>query len=238
VAVEVWYPADDNAATRSTPEAVYAMDTYYGKFPQSTSADWETMGYDRSYQHPAVSQDRKFPLVMFSSGFTMPAWAYLYVGTRLASHGFMVAAIQHFSESVWPWDGYDGAAFIAYNRPRDISFALSELLIRNTIPGDLLFATIDDRHLVASGHSYGGYAALVEVGGDDQVCDARDIIDTGEDLPPEACQPSPPDPRFSALITLDGKVTPMGLHAIFTRVTSSPDGHYLLVDTLHRHPMI
>jgi hypothetical protein len=204
VAVEVWYPADDDAVNRSSPEAVYAMDPYYGRLPESTSADWEAMGYDRSYQEPAVSRERKFPLVMFSSGFTMPAWAYLYAGTRLASHGFMVAAVQHFSEAAWPWDGYDGAAFIAYNRPRDISFALSELLRRNRTRGDVLYRTIDDRHIVSSGHSYGGYAAMVEVGGDDQVCDARDIIDTGEELPPEACQPSPPDPRFSALMTLDG----------------------------------
>lgn len=203
VAVEVWYPADDNAINRSAPQAVYAMDAYYGRFPQSTSADWEAMGYDRSYQEPAVSRDRKFPLVMFSSGFTMPAWAYLYAGTRLASHGFMVAAIQHFSESAWPWDGYDGIAFIAYNRPRDVSFALSELLKRSGTPGDLLYGTIDDRHLVSSGHSYGGYAALAGVGGDNQVCDSREILDSGEELPPEACQPSPPDPRFSALITLD-----------------------------------
>jgi len=203
VAVEIWYPADDNAINRSGAAAVYAMDAYYGKFPQSTSADWEAMGYDRSYQEPAVSHDRKFPLVMFSSGFTMPAWAYLYAGTRLASHGFIVAAIQHYSESVWPWDGYDGLAFIAYNRPRDVSFALSELLKRNGTPGDLLHDAIDIRHIVSSGHSYGGYAAMVGVGGDNQVCDSREIVDSGEELPPEACQPSPPDPRFSALITLD-----------------------------------
>jgi predicted dienelactone hydrolase len=161
------------------------------------------MGYDPSYQEPVISRDRKFPLLMFSSGFTMPAWAYLYVGTRLASHGFIVAIIQHFSELVWPWDGYDGIASIAYNRPRDISFTLSELLKRNGVPGDLLYGAIDDRHLVSSGHSYGGYAALVEVGGDDQVCDSREIVDSGEVLPPEACQANPPDPRFSTLITLD-----------------------------------
>src|SRR5262252_7811642 len=143
------------------------------------------------------------PLMMFSSGFSMPAWSYLYAGTRLASHGFIVAAVQHFSESVWPWDGYDGLAFIAYNRPRDVTFALSQLLRRSGTPGDLLHGAIDDRHLISSGHSYGGYAALVEAGGDNQVCDSREILDSGEELPPEACQPSPPDPRFSALITLD-----------------------------------
>jgi len=203
VAVEVWYPADDNAVNRSVPEAVYKMDAYYGKFPQSSSADWEAMGYDRSYQEPPVSHNKKFPLVMFSSGFSMPAWSYLYAGTRLASHGFIVAAVQHFSESVWPWDGYDGLAFIAYNRPRDVTFALSQLLRRSGTPGDLLHGAIDDRHLISSGHSYGGYAALVEAGGDNQVCDSREILDSGEELPPEACQPSPPDPRFSALITLD-----------------------------------
>jgi dipeptidyl aminopeptidase/acylaminoacyl peptidase len=37
-----------------------------------------------------------------------------------------------------------------------------------------------------------------------------------------------------ALITLDGKVTPLGLHAIFDTVNPSPDGHDLLVSTLHR----
>src|SRR5258706_130566 len=119
---------------------------------------WEDMS---SYTAlPLLSRPRSPSQLLPKIRRTMAARSVL---TWRASHGFMVAAIQHFSESVWPWDGYDGIAFIAYNRPRDISFALTELLKRNGKPGDLLFGTIDDRHLVSSGHSYGGYAALVEV---------------------------------------------------------------------------
>lgn len=202
VATEVWYPVDASDSSVLGAQAVYAMDPYYAVLPTSPSADWEALGYDRAYQEPTPVPGR-FPLVMFSSGFTMPAWAYLFAGTRLASHGFVVAVVQHIGEGAWPWDNWDGIATIAFNRPRDLSFALTEVLRRDRTPGDLLHHTIDRKHVVAAGHSFGGYAALAAVGGDDQVCDAKLLQAFGEELPASACQPTLADPRFAALVTLD-----------------------------------
>ena len=74
---------------------------------------------------------------LYSSGFTFPTWANLFLGTRLASHGYVFAAIQHYGEGAWPWHPQDDFQTIAFNRPRDISFALTELLTKSRQHGDL-----------------------------------------------------------------------------------------------------
>jgi hypothetical protein len=91
-------------------------------------------------------------------------------------------------------------------RPRDMSSALTEMLGRDATSGDLLHNTIDRRYVVAAGHSLGGYAAFTEICGDDQVCDVSEIAsrDGHKNPPTSICTPTPPDPRFTALMTLDG----------------------------------
>jgi predicted dienelactone hydrolase len=65
---------------------------------------------------------------------------------------------------------------------------------------------MDPTTVVASGHSLGGYAAMVLAGGDDEVCDlADDPFDPwGRPTPPETCVPTLPDPRIKSIIPLDG----------------------------------
>ena len=204
IAVSVFYPAEARHITVQTPEAVYVMDPYTSQVPPTTSSGWEALGYDRAYESPAPEHG-PFPLVMFSSGATVPGYSYLFLGTRLASHGYVVAVVEHVNEMQWintPWDGIVAAG---YHRPRDISLALTEILRRNGARGDLLFRTIDEGHLVAAGHSFGGYAAWTLMGGDDQVCDPVGFLDGLSDADIAAyCRPSPPDRRFGTVFTLDG----------------------------------
>jgi hypothetical protein len=202
VAVNVWYPADSHRITRRSPEAVYVMDPYTFEVGSVTSSGWEALGYDRAYEAPVPAKG-PVPLVMFSTGYWVPGFTYLYFGTRLASHGYMVAVVEHFNEYTWYSSGWDPFATTMYNRPRDLSFALTQMFAKDHAPGDLLYHTIDRRYIVAAGHSIGGYAAMVELCGDDQVCDSVRVNDFGQPLPPEACQATPPDSRFTALITLD-----------------------------------
>ena len=178
------------------------MDPYTFVVPSTTSSQWEALGYDRAYEAPVAAKG-PFPLIMFSPGLFLNGWNYTYFGTRLASHGYIVAVVEHFGDGVWLASTFEVNAMVLYNRPRDLSFALTEMLSRDRTPGDLLHRTIDRRYVVAAGHSYGGYAAMTELAGDDQVCDSNDINAFGEEVPAAACQPTPVDHRFTALLTLD-----------------------------------
>ncbi len=206
VPVEVWYPVDAASITEATPEAVYALDVLYGLAPQTLSSDWEKYGIDRAYEGPPPAVERPFPLVVFSPGWGAAAWFHLSVGTRLASHGFVVAVLYHYGDWVWPWEPFDHLGIASWNRPRDVSFVLSDLLVKNEGgSGHLLSGTIRPDQVAASGWSLGGYASMVLAGGDDSVCDkVAEAWDPADPPPDWTCSPSWPDPRIRAIVPLDG----------------------------------
>ncbi len=206
VAVDVWYPSDPHHVGPGTPGARYVMDPYFadiGYLSDTTSGDWEALGYDPAYEGSRPSRRGPFPLVVYSSGLTFPNWANLFLATRLAGHGYVFAAIQHPGEGSFPWHPWDNFFAITFNRPRDVSFVLTELLQKNRRRRDPLRGLIDPRRIAVGGHSYGGYTALALTGGDDTICDSKDLYAGGEVPPPGTCDPTPPDPRFSAVVTLE-----------------------------------
>jgi len=208
IAVYLWYPVDPAAITGSAPRAQYPLDPHnYMGWPNSSSTDWEAYGFDAAYEEVPVSADKPFPLVMFSPGWNVAAWFYMYLLPRLASHGFVVAALTHHNDWFLPLEPYDHIAVTALNRPLDVSFVLTHLLTRNQAPGDLLFSAINPNRIAASGHSFGGYASMVLAGGDDNV---GEIFDNPEytsffgAVPPETFVPNFPDPRIKVIVLLDG----------------------------------
>jgi len=205
IPVSVWYPADPDVITPSTAKAIYPMDPLYNVVPPSSSSDWEPYGIDPAYQEPTPSAGGPFPLLMFSPGWGGPTWAHTSIGTRLASHGFVVAVMFHFGDQWWPWEpAYDPLGVASYNRPRDVSFVLSDLLQRNGTSGDLLHGLIRPDRVAAGGWSLGGYAAMTLAGGDDSVCDTLYGQEGLEDPPAWTCVPSFPDPRIKVITPLDG----------------------------------
>lgn len=203
LAVYVWYPADSEDIKVSTSEAIYPLDPISDMVPVSFSSEWEAYGFDRAYQKPSASSEGPFPMVVFSPGWGGPALSALFLGTRLASHGFVVAVVYHYGDAFWPWEPFDHLAVASMNRPLDISFMLTHLLTRNGTPGDLLHNTIQTDQVAASGWSLGGYASMALASGDDSVCDK--FFQLGYyDTPPETCVPALPDPRIRAIVTLDG----------------------------------
>ena len=209
IPVYVWYPVDPQDVSSSTPLAEYPLDPLYDPYGLgvSTSADWEAYGLDRAYQEPAPSQEGPFPVLVFSPGWGAAAWFHTSVGTRLASHGFVVAVVYHFGDQMWAWEPpYDHIALASWNRPRDVSFVLTDILNRNQTPGDLFDGLLMPDKIAASGWSLGGYAAMVLAAGDDLVCDI--FYEPGWEwagpVPDGLCYPTPPDPRIQAIVPLDG----------------------------------
>lgn len=205
----VWYPVDAGTIPPSTPPAQYPLDPYTGTtyLPISLSTDWESLGYDPAYEGPTPSTDGQFPLVMLSPAFGGDAWMYIFIGTRLASHGYIVAALEPYADCQWPWNPCDDELTVMVNRPRDVSFVITQLLIKNETRGELLFKTIDSDRIAASGHSIGGYATYALAGGDKLVCDALWPVVYGQDTlpyPPNTCVRTFPDHRVKAAISLDG----------------------------------
>jgi predicted dienelactone hydrolase len=207
IPVYVWYPVEPESIDSSTPQAVYPLDPLYLTFLTATSENWEAYGIDRAYQEPKPSAEGPFPLLMFSPGWGAAAWMHTSVATRLASHGYVVAVVYHFGDQFWIWEPpYDNLALASWNRPRDISFVLTDLLDRNATPENLFHGLVMPGAVAAGGWSLGGYASMVLAAGDDSVCDK--FYEPGMEwtlpLPDGLCTPSPPDPRIRAIVPLDG----------------------------------
>ncbi len=204
----VWYPVNPSTVTASTPPAQYPLDPYSTYLPVSTSTDWQAVGnYDPAYEGPTPSQEGPFPLLVLSPAFGGDAWMYIFIGTRLASHGYVVAATEPYADCQWSWSPCDDLLTVMVNRPRDVSFIITHLLIKNHTPGELLFHTIDPDRVAASGHSIGGYATYALTGGDNLVCDALWPAIVGADTlpyPPSTCVPTYPDRRIKTMVSLDG----------------------------------
>ena len=203
VAISVWYPVDANGVNSSP--ARYPLDPYSNNLPVTTSADWEKLGYDRAYEGPAPSNGGPFPLIMVSvargGGDGGGSWAYIFIGTRLASHGYVVAVIDHYADGQWKWSPKDDPVTSVVNRTQDVSFAITELLGKSTTTGDLLYRTIDPQRIAMSGNSLGGYATYALAGGDDSVCD---VLLAPPSNSASTCVPIYPDLRIKAMISLDG----------------------------------
>ncbi len=204
----VWYPVNPSTVTNSTPPAQYPLDPYSTYLPVSTSTDWQAVGnYDPAYEGPTPSRDGPFPLLVVSPAFSGDAWMYIFIGTRLASHGYVVAAAEPYADCQWSWSPCDDLVTVMVNRPRDVSFIITQLVAKTSTAGELLFHTIDPGRIAISGHSIGGYTSYALTGGDDLVCDALWPVVYGQDTlpyPPSTCVPTLPDRRIKAMISLDG----------------------------------
>lgn len=105
-----------------------------------------------------------YPLVIFSHGWGLSRLLYTDLMEHLASHGFVVLAVEHTGNTIL--DAALGAAkmqedtpALFVHRPDDLVAALDYAEILTAEGGDLP-GLIDLERVAVMGHSFGGYTAL------------------------------------------------------------------------------
>jgi predicted dienelactone hydrolase len=106
------------------------------------------------YKDAEAADSEKRPLVVFSHGRGSNGLYYAWFAEFLASHGYIVAALNHYRANT-----YDSTiAYLAnklWQRPKDISLAIT-FLLRHPV----FSPAIDPDRIGVAGHSQGGFTAL------------------------------------------------------------------------------
>ena len=103
---------------------------------------------------PFIGDGAKHPLIMLSHGRGSDAWQYVWLAQALASHGYIVAALNHYRANTYDRQiGY--LANMIWQRPVDVSLDIDHLL------ADPVWGPrIDADRIGVTGHSQGGFTAL------------------------------------------------------------------------------
>ncbi len=106
-----------------------------------------------------------WPLVMFSHGFKGIDWQSYDYTEYLASHGFIVVAPDHEGNTLLDFGATkETESQSALERPKDLLFAYNELVKLNGPNNGDFTGLVDLTKVAVSGHSFGGYTALVSNG--------------------------------------------------------------------------
>ncbi len=151
--VEVWYPAKK---PKKKKLATYEDVTRLHK-PFSVKGN--------AYRDANISSEGPFPLVVLSHGYTGYRTLMFYLGEHLASHGFIVASIDHTDSTNADVDfknaPFSGFLSTLYNRSRDHYAALEYFTeLKNDFS-----KSIDGEKAGLVGYSMGGYGTINSIGG-------------------------------------------------------------------------
>jgi serine aminopeptidase S33 family len=139
---EVWYPADEAARGGSGESYLFGL--------LRTSAVRDAA---RSMTAPRSA------LVLFSHGFRGVRYQSAFLMTYLASHGYVVAAMDHQGNTLF--DGSSSAEQSAAERLDDMAFVMEAMQARNVDPNDFFHESFDPARVAISGHSFGASMSLV-----------------------------------------------------------------------------
>lgn len=184
VTVDVWYPVD--------PADAHGAPSRYG-LPLLGGIDSRV-----ALDNPPVSPFGPFPLVVFSHGNFGIRFQSWFLCELLASHGFVVASPDHYTNTLL--DAFNGGGSLppaklvqtAIDRVLDVRFVIDRMLAKSADPADAFSKRVDAARIGVTGHSFGGFTTLASASGFGEYSDPR--------VPPFA--PVPADPRVRAIAPL------------------------------------
>ncbi|WP_433795954.1 alpha/beta hydrolase family protein [Actinoplanes sp. CA-252034] len=191
--VTLWYPTSTRQGTRteylSAEESRLLIE---GKHLEGVPLDiFSTVGTHAIVDARPAGSPHSLPLVVLSPGWTQPIATLTGLAEDLASHGYVVAGIDHTYETyaiTFPDGRITGCAACALDddraffgrlyrsRAADMSFVLDELTGRD--PAWRGSRLIDTRRIGAAGHSAGGASALAALATDRRIDAGIDVDGT------------------------------------------------------------
>jgi predicted dienelactone hydrolase len=205
IPVQLWYPADRRSARGSRP-ARYALPVTSAALAEQLAVPVEDVAAIRTnaFAGPELARTgRRLPVVLFSPGFGVSRPLYSGLAADLASHGYLVAVLDHPSEvqpvelpdgsivPPVPVDSEEALAALLPVRMADTRAALGLLARLDAEPGGRMHKALDLGRVALAGHSFGGAVAAEAMRLDQRVRAGVNldgtmlgrVVDTGLDRP-------------------------------------------------------
>ena len=240
--VEVWYPATDAHAGHDRTDPTRDR---YEVLPGLPAVSQDAV-------RDAVPRDGRWPLVVFSHGYAGHRRQTTFLCTHLASHGYVVASVDHAGNTVVEAmedmvaaqtggvarDPQDVLRAFVEHRPRDASFLIDQVLAGAGAVREL----VDADRIGIAGHSFGGWTTLVTAARDRRIRVALPLAPAGgpSNLPVETLERGMDlgfgreVPTHFIAADLDTLLPLHGVRALYER-TPGPKRLVVLVDTDHLH---
>ena len=210
--VQVWYPAEDTAASvrqpyLDNPERRLDMVAYQSGLPKFLIRHMKNVRTNSWVNADALTQDSKQPVVLFSHGLSGMKNQNTIQAELLASYGRVVISVDHaydayltiFSDgSEADYRSMDrlsrtGQAFWDFRLPQlrtranDLKFILDEVE-RLQDEGDPFWSSISTQDAGVFGHSFGGATAILLAAEDDRVGRVMALDGWMVPVPPEVIE--------------------------------------------------
>ncbi|MGB8474493.1 MAG: hypothetical protein WCE61_10460 [Candidatus Acidiferrum sp.] len=187
---DIWYPADPSAVEKT-------------QWVGSPAAPFGLAG-KAAPDAPLLDAPKKLPLILLSHGTGGSSLMMAWLGTALASHGYIAAAVNHPGNNALEPYTLQGFS-IWWERARDLSALLDAMLADPTFG-----PRIDSQRVGAAGFSLGGFTVIEIAGGIGEFSRAQDFCKS-----PKAdgmCADPPEFPGLSAKLSALVNTDP-ALHA-------------------------
>jgi dienelactone hydrolase len=243
LAIEIWYPASEAHRGQDISEASRDHYELLPGFPPVT----------QDAVRGAAPRAGIYPLVLFSHGYAGHRRQSTFLCTHLASHGYVVAAVDHTGNTVADMmqmimaihggapmpDVGDALAQFITSRPADVDWTIDQLLA-GAVPE--VARLIDRDRIGMSGHSFGGWTTLMVAARNRRIRAALPLAPAG------GWAPLPTNPLADALdfewgrdvptlylVAARDSVLPLrGMRELFEK-TRSPKRMAVLANADHMH---
>jgi dienelactone hydrolase len=149
---------------RPGPHEVRSYEQVFIDSSRPTAANGEYAGEDHRrlegrVWHPAHGEGGPYPLVVYSHGFTSSRDGGAYIAEHLASHGYVVVAVNYPLTNMYAPGGPNVKDVV--NQPGDVSFLIDSLLAQSATPDHVLDGMIDAARIGVTGISLGGLTSTL-----------------------------------------------------------------------------